>query len=132
MIAEHAAPIVAALTVAPPSPIRVFDSAVAPNTVPPYVVVYVAVSLPEAVGMEEVADLVVTTARVHSVGGSAEANRNVADWVMGVLLGLQPSVVGRDCGRVKWDDGRQLDVNEETGQRVLSQLDVYRYFSVPG
>lgn len=132
MIAEHAAPLVAALKASPPTPIRVFDAAVAPNTVPPYVVVYVSVSLPEAVGMEDVADLVETTARVHSVGGSADATRNLADWVMSVLLGLQPSLADRDCGRVKWIDGRPLDVNEETGQRMLSQLDVYRYFSVPG
>ena len=132
MKAEHAAPIHAALESAPPSPVRVFRGKVDPNTVPPYVVQYVTVTTPEAIGMEVVADLVTTTAIVHSVGGSEDACQNVADWVVGELLGLQPTVAGRDCGRVRLIDSRPQDINEETGVTVVSQVDVYRYDSVPG
>jgi hypothetical protein len=131
VIAEHSAPILAALT-SPPTGMRMFDGPVTANTTPPYFVVYISVVTPEAVGLEASADLVETTARVHSVGASATATRIVADWVYAALAGVRPVVAGRDCQRIRLIDGRPLDVNEETGQRVLNQVDVYRYTSVPG
>lgn len=130
MIAEHADAVLGALKTSPPFP--VFDGPVAANTAPPYQVVYVSVTTPEAVSMEEAADLVTTTAIVHSVGGSGAAVRNVADRAAGILIGFRPEIAGRDCGRVRLIDSQPAAVNEETGQRILNQVDTYRFTSVPG
>jgi hypothetical protein len=129
VIAEHAAPILAALR--GNSNIQLSDGSVKNGVAPPYVVAYIVVSTPEAVSLEEAADRVVTTARIHSVGGNADAVRIVADQVWAALGGVRPEVAGRDCSRIKLIDGQPPVKDETTAQVVLDQVDVYQYVSVP-
>lgn len=128
MIAEHSAPILAVLGALP---VPFSDGKVAVGTVPPYVAGYVSVSTPEAVGMEDAADRVTCTAITHSVGGNAEACRTVGDLVVTALLGLRPTVAGRDCGRVRLVDARPMDRDEVPLEPRLSLVHVWEYVSVP-
>lgn len=133
MIAEHAAPVMAALAAITPA-VTVSDGPVNPQTPPtlPYVVVYAHIEMPEAVSLEEVADLVTCTAIIHSVAGNAGAVRKVADRVIGALVGLRPTIAGRSCSRLRLVDSQPPDWDRSTGQLVMDQVDVYQYVSLPG
>lgn len=128
MISEHTAPILAALDgLAVP-----FSDGRVPNgTNPPYVVGYISVTTPEAACLEAAADRVTCTVITHSVGANADAARIVADQVVAVLLGLRPTVPGRDCGWVRLIDDQPMRRDEESLQARLSLVHVWQYTSVP-
>lgn len=133
MIAEHAAPVLAALQALTPV-VTVSDGPVNPQTPPalPYVVPYLYLDMPEAVSLEEAADRVTCTAIVHAVAGNAAAVRIVADRVMAALIGLRPAVAGRSCARIRLVDSRPPDWDRSTGQLVMDQVSVFEYVSLPG
>jgi hypothetical protein len=130
--ADHVAPIFAALAADDTENLRTEDGAVQPGTEPPYRAVYTSVTTPEAIGMEEAADRVTCTAIVHNVGYSADAARIIADRTAAVLIGLRPTVAGRDCGRIRLIDSRPQRRDESTNVVVITQTDVYQYTSLPG
>lgn len=133
MNSTHAAPILAALRAATPA-LTVSDGPVDPQNPPalPYVVPYIHVDLPPAVGFEEASDMATCTAIVHSVAGNADAVRKVADRVMTALQGLRPVIAGRDCGRVRHVDSQPADWDRSTGRLVMWRVDVYEYVTAPG
>lgn len=133
MIAEHTAPVLAALNGMAPA-LTIVDGPVNPQSPPamPYAVVYAHVNMPDAVSLEEVVDLVTCTAIVHIVAANAGAVRIVADRVMGALLGLRPTIAGRSCARIRLVDSRPPDWDRSTGQLVMTQQDVYEYVTLPG
>jgi hypothetical protein len=127
--AVHAAPILAALR--GNGYLRVSDGSVKNGTVPPYVVPYIVVSTPEETCLEDVADRVECTATIHSVAGNADAVRTVSDQVWSSLLGIRPTIVGRDCSRIRLVESRPPVTDESTGVLVLDQVDVYQFVSSP-
>ena len=132
MNADHVAPILVALTADDTGALHTEDGAVPTGTEPPYRVVYTSVSTPEAIGMEDVVDRVTCTAIVHNVGGSAEAARVIADRTAAALIGLRPTVAGRDCARVRLVDAQPQRRDESAIAVTITQTDVYQYTSLPG
>lgn len=128
----HAAPILQAMRSSGSPALRVFDGSVDPKTVPPYVVAYVATTTPESTTFEDVFDRVECTSIVHSVGGTSESARVIADRVWTALLGQTPTVTGRTCSRIRLIDSQPPRRDESTGLLIVDQVDVYQYVSLPG
>lgn len=134
MIDEHAAAVLAILNAAVTSPRKVFDGFVPTGTDPrvtPYVVIYFDSSDPEFDfrGQPQTFEL---TATCHSVGGNAQATRQVADMVRSALLGVRPTISGRDCYPIRRDPGAPPQRDESTGTLTMDGLDVFILRSEPG
>ncbi|MFE7869762.1 hypothetical protein ACFUYE_05355 [Micromonospora humida] len=124
-------------------PLVVYDGAVPKDSTtgkskpPPYVLVYVAVLTPsgempaDSTSLDMDSDRVVLRAYCHSVGANGQAARMVADRVRAALLGVTPTIAGRDCWPIRHDEGLPADRDESTGLLVMDQVDVYRLESVP-
>lgn len=134
MIDEHAAAVLALLNTAVTAPRRLFDGKV-DNTIDPranpYVVVYFDSNDPEfdLRAQPWLFELTVTT---HSVGGNAQAARQVADIVRTALTGVVPAVAGRACYPIVREAGAPPQRDESTGTLVMDQIDTYILRSVPG
>ena len=104
---------------------------------PPYVVVYLTVQTPSAemppdsTSLDMDSDRVVLRAYLHSVGANAQAARMVADRCRTQLLGVTPTIAGRECWPIRQDEGLPATRDESTGTLVMDQVDVYRLESVP-
>lgn len=132
MNADHVAVFLSALTADDTGDLATSDGAVAQGTQPPYRVVYASVGTPEAHGMEAAADAVVCTAIVHNVGGTAAAARVIADRTAAALIGLRPTISGRDCGRILLIDSAPTRRDESTLITTFDLVDVYRFITLPG
>jgi hypothetical protein len=139
MNADHVAVILDALTADDTGALTTSDGEVPQGASPPYRVVYASVSTPEAIGMEAAADAVVCTAIVHNVAESAAAARVIADRTAAALIGLVPTIAGRDCGRVRLIDSApgsrdargEVSRDESTLTTVIDHIDVYQFMTVP-
>ena len=131
----HAQAFLNLLAAAPGSPaLVVYDGAVpSPAPVPPYVVAYFTITTPDepSVGIEDVPNWVDATAYLHCVGGNAAAARAVSGRVRPVLLGVKPTVAGRDCARIRHIDSQPPQRDETTGRLVFDLVDVYQFRSLP-
>jgi hypothetical protein len=136
VIDEHATAILALLDAdnAPPA-LVVLDGKVPNGVVPPYVLVYFADNDPELADSTPLtgrSERYVLRAYCHSVGGSGQAARMVADRVRTALLDVTPTVTGRSCWAIRREDGQPTQRDESTGTPVMDKIDVYRIESVPG
>ena len=118
-------------------PLVVHDGRVPAKAVPPYVVAYMMVQTPsgdmpvDSTSLDMDSDRVVLRAYLHSVGANAQAARMVADRCRTQLLGVTPSIAGRECWPIRQDEGMPADRDESTGMLVMDQVDIYRLESVP-
>jgi hypothetical protein len=135
VIDEHAQALIGLLDADNTAPALVwFDGKVPTGTDPkvtPYVVVYFDSNDPEA-DFTAAPYLFEMTATCHSVGGSAQAARMVADRVRTALLGVRPTVASRACWPIVRESGTPPQRDESTGALVMDQVDVYVLRSVPG
>jgi hypothetical protein len=116
----------------------VLDGNVPVGQLPPYVLCYFMVGTPAADQQPDKADLsydataVEVRAYCHSVGGNAAAARAVATRVRTALLNVTPTVAGRACFPIRWQDGLVPQRDESTGTVVFDAVDVYGFTTVPG
>lgn len=130
MITEHAAAVMALLD---PDPVwNAYDGAL-PNPTPalPYWVVYFEGSYPDLTftGVTKEFQLRIT---LHNVGGNAQADRLGSDRAAALLLNARPTVSGRSCYRIRWEESVPPQRDETTGRLVMDQVDVYGLKTVPG
>jgi hypothetical protein len=131
MIDEHAQAVLDLLDADNAAPALVFyDGKVPTGVIPPYVVVYFEEATPgfDFVGQSYEFGL---RATCHCVGGNARAARMVADRVLAALQDVTPTVAGRACWPIRWDDGAPPTRDEATGSTVMDQIAVYLLRSVP-
>lgn len=143
-VEAHARAVLGLLDAAPgASPLVVLDGAVPKDLTtgrsepPPYVLVYFTVETPsgempaDSASIEMDSDRIVLRAYCHNVGGNASAARIVAGRTRTALLGVTPTVAGRQCWPIRQDEGRPAERDESTGVLVMDQVDVYRLESIP-
>lgn len=133
MIDEHAQAVLDRLTAVITAPRNVYDGKAPTNADPiahPYVLVYFDAGHPDLnfTGSTHTFQLRITC---HSVGGSAQAARRVAESVAVALLDVTLTVAGRTCYPIRWEDGMPPQRDETTGVTVMDEIDVYVLRSVP-
>lgn len=134
MIDEHAAAVLALLNAVTSPALTVYDGKVPSGIDPaatPYVLLYFEPGRLD-VTFEGFTPDFLLRARCHCVGGNAKAARMVADRVATALLDVTPTVAGRSCDRIRWEESLPPQRDESTGQTVMDQVDVYAFMSVPG
>lgn len=134
MIDAHAGAVLALLNAAITAPRKVYDGKVpadANAATNPYVLAYFDAARPDLSfrGITHTFQLRITC---HSVGGNAQAARRVAESVAAALLDVTPTVAGRKCYPIRWEDGTPPQRDETTGVTVMDQIDTYVLRSVPG
>jgi hypothetical protein len=70
-------------------------------------------------------------AYVHCVGATQEAALRVADLVRDRLLNVAPTIAGRQCRRIRREDGRPVERDQSTTVGRWDKVDVYRLDSEP-
>lgn len=137
-IDEHAQAFLTLLDADDTAPALVpLDGEVPQGTLPPYVLVYASARVPAADAEPDKSDLTFGSRAVHaraichSVGGNAQAARQVADRVRTALLDVRPQLVDRTCSPVRWVDGQDTQRDEQLGTGVFDQIDVYEFSSHP-
>lgn len=130
MIDEHAQAMLNLLDVAITRP--VFDGKVTDGTDPNagYVLVYFDDADPEW-DFEANAWRFRTTAIVHSVGGNAQAARQIGDMVRSALIAVRPVIADRSCFPIRREDGQPPQRDETTGGTVFDKIDQYVLESLP-
>ncbi|WP_435871301.1 tail completion protein gp17 [Micromonospora tulbaghiae] len=112
----------------------VHDGEVPDGAVPPYVVVYfddTDPELPDSRPLDGQPKRFVLHIYAHCVGGHAIAARAVSQRVRGALLGMRPTVTGRQCFPIRREDGQPPRPDETTGRMVMDKIDLYRLESEP-
>lgn len=115
----------------------VLDGLVPSGQTPPYVLVYFSIGTPSAELAPDKTSLnfdgtaVDLQAYCHSVGGNGAAARAVATRVRNALLNVTPTVAGRSCFPIRWQEGQPPQRDETTGTPVFDQVDVYGFTSLP-
>lgn len=137
-VAEHAQAFLTLLDADNTAPALVpLDGEVPQGTLPPYVLVYASVRVPEAGAEPDKSNLNFDSLAVrgraicHSVGANALAARQVADRVRAALLDVRPVVAARTCSPIRWVDGQDTQRDESIGTGVFDQVDVYEFGSHP-
>lgn len=102
------------------------------GAVPPYVVTWIQVRYDLGPTIDLRSTRAVIRATCHSVGLTVAAARVVAGRVRGALLDLVPTIAGRKCWPIRYDDGQPPRPDESTGRLVVDQVDIYRLESLPG
>jgi hypothetical protein len=135
MLDAHAAAVLALLdAVNDPPPLNVHDGKVPAGVDPrtsPYVLAYFAAHMPGRTftGVSHEFQLRIT---LHCVGGSTRAARMVRDRVAVALIDVAPTVAGRQCDRIRVDEGGQEpQPNEVTGSTVVDYVETYVLRSIP-
>lgn len=126
---------------APGSPsLAVYDGAVPDGPEPAYALVYFYIETPDglqapdAVNITGDSEVIDAWAYVHCVGAepqAARAARGVAGRVRSAVLNKTLTVAGRSCFPIRWREGQPPARNEETGEVVFDQVDVYSFRSLP-
>lgn len=134
MIVEHAAAVLALLdAVNDPPPLTVFDGRV-PNETDPRTTPYVAVRFSEAppeLSFRGVTHEYGLRIICFCVGGTDRAARMVADRVKTALQDVTPTVAGRVCYPIRWEESSEQPPFERTGETISSLLIGYVLRSVP-
>lgn len=131
------------LLVPPNVTATVLDGAV-PKAIPPaqpqarpYLLVYMylmtpdGVQAPDKVSLNFDSDVVDFWIYCHCVGDDAAAARAVSAQARLALLNVTPTVAGRTCFPIRWREGQPPRRDEETGDLVMDQVDIYGFTSVP-
>jgi hypothetical protein len=129
-IDDHAAPVLVLLDAGVTG--AVYDGKV-PSPAPPvpYVVAYFSASWPD-LSFQGVRNAFQLRMTLHCVAGTARAARMVADEVQSALLDVTPTVAGRACHPIRWEDSAPPQRDESTGVLVMDAIDVYTLLSEPG
>lgn len=141
-IQDEADAFLALLSDAPGGPpdLVVCDGDVENGVTAPYALVYFYIetpdglAAPDAVPLTFDSDVIDAWAYVHCVGANpqaARASRAVAGRVRAAVLNQTLLVAGRSCFPIRWREGSPPQRNEETGETVFDQVDVYSWRSVP-
>lgn len=134
MIDAHAEAILALLdAVNDPPPLNVHDGVVPPQVeaaTDPYVLVRFSEAPPglNYVGVTHVYGLRVSC---YCVAGSNNAVRTVAERVRTALQDVTPTVTGRKCFPIRWEESTDMAANERTGSVVAQMVLTYVLRSVP-
>ena len=102
---------------------------------PPYVLVYSVVEWPvgpEGTTLDGITAACVTRWYTHSVGGTDQQTRSVANRVRQLLKDVQPTITGRSCGFIQQEAALPLVRDETTGQLVQDLAAVYVLTTYPG
>lgn len=134
MIEAHALPVLARLSAVITSPRKVFVGKVDPPVTnlaaTPYVLARFAEAAP-ALAFTGVTHLYAMRIACHCVGASEMAAMQMADLAAAALQDFTPTVPGRTCFPLRWDDATGQSPNEATGTSVHNQIRVYLLRSVP-
>lgn len=128
----------AVLNVLSTAGVTVHDGEVADGAPAPYVLVYLYVQTPDGqVAPDKVAlsggsTVVDMWIYCHCVGLTAAAARGVSGAVSSALLDKVVTISGRTCFPIRWREGQPPVRNEDTGEAIFDQVDVYGLTSVPG
>lgn len=118
----------------------VCDGAVSDGTTAPYALVYFYIetpdglTAPDAVPFTFDSDVIDAWAYVHCVGVEPQAARSaraVAGRVRAAVLNQTLTVANRSCFPIRWHAGTPPQRNEETGETIFDQVDVYGWRSIP-
>jgi len=120
------------LTVYPPENMQPGVEMVPAGARPPYVVVYIQVTYALGPTIAMQSSRGIARATCHSVGLTDTAARVVAGLVRGALLDVVPTIAGRRCWPIRYDDGQPPRTDESTGRLYVDQVDVYRLETLPG
>jgi len=104
------------------------------NVAPPYVLVYSVVEWPAGEGttLAGITSACVTRWYTHSVGGTDQQTRSVANRVRQLLKDVQPTITGRSCGFIQQESALPLVRDELTGVLVQDLAAVYVLTTYPG
>lgn len=134
MLDEHAAAVLALLATTVTAPRLVFDGKVDPPVgdvkATPYVLARFVEALPE-LNFQGVTHRYGVRVTLHCVGGNDRAARQMADLAKAALQDVTPTVSGRKCFPIRWDDGSEQAPDEATGVTVADQVVVFVLRSVP-
>lgn len=134
MIREHAAAVLALLDADNTAPaLNVYDGEVPAGIEPrtsPYVLCRFSEIRPELNyrGVTHVYGIQVTT---FCVAGSDATSRTVAGRVRAALIDVAPTVAGRKCFPIRWEESADMRLNERTGSAVATLMVAYSLRSVP-
>lgn len=98
--------------------------------VPPYVVAYVDPGRPDGYPFARDRSVTVTIHTV-SVGAGAEQAMKMAGKARDALLGVVPTVTGRNCQPIFWLDGQPPAANRDLDPPVFEVTAQYRFTSQP-
>lgn len=107
--------------------LNVFDATVPdPTPEPPFVVGHIRNSRPrDGLGssLNGAQPTITSTATFHCVGLTPEASRAVMAQVFLSLLGVRPTISGRNCGLIKQaNEPEPPDIDESTGRKVFDAI----------
>lgn len=131
MLDEHSAAVMALLAAEPL--LTPYDGVVPPGADPrtmPYVLAYFYGSYPELSFDGTVYDFQLRIV-LHCVTGSPKAARMVSDLAAGRLLDVTPTVAGRSCYPIRFEDSTPPQRDESISALVMDQVDTYLLKSVP-
>lgn len=134
MIKEHATAVLALLDADNTAPaLTVFDSIV-PNLTDPALTPYVLVRFSEAapeLNFTRVSYVYGLRFVCYCVAGTDAAVRTVVDRVKTAVQDVTPTVTGRKCYPIRWDDSAEMSPQERTGTVVSSMIVGFVLRSVP-
>lgn len=116
-----------------PGVIPVYPGAAPDNVAPPYVLVYSVVEWPGADGatLDGLTSACVVRWYTHSIGGTDQQTRSVANRVRQLLKDVHPTITGRSCGFIRQEAALPLVRDETTGQLVQDLAAVYVLTTYP-
>jgi hypothetical protein len=106
----------------------VFDGYVAPNTLPPYVLVYVYTTRlrsNENNAADNKSKALISRAICHCVGGNSVQARAIAQRVRTQLLDVRPTIAGLSVGMVEQEEDQPPARDESAGVPVFDTVQVY-------
>lgn len=134
MIKEHAAAVLALLDADNTAPALNVHDGVVPAGIDPKLQPYVLVRFSEgAPALNYVGRTHVYALRIvcYCVAGSDSAVRTVIDRVKTALQDVTPTIPGRVCYPIRWEESAEFDASERTGSNVSMTVVGYVLRSVP-
>lgn len=119
----HATAVLARLSAHPS--LTVYSEAVPENPPTSYVKVYVSIREPVADDLNFVPSEQSCWVYTHSASQTAAGARLTASFVRAQLSGFKPTVSGRVCWPIYWEDGNPPGRDESLGYPVVTQVDVW-------
>jgi hypothetical protein len=105
------------------------------NVTPPYVLVYTVVEWPDNTdgkSFDGTTSTCVTRWYTHSVGGTDQSTRAIANRVRQLLVNAHPTIAGRSCGFIQQEAALPMVRDETAGSLVQDLAAVYVLTTYPG
>lgn len=134
MIKEHAAAVLALLDADNTAPALTWFDGVVPANTDPYLTPYVLVRFsegPPELNFRGVSHMYALRFVCYCVAGTDSAVRTVVDRVKVAVQDVVPTVAGRKCYPIRWEESAEQRDNERTGTAVASMIVGYVLRSVP-